>query len=427
MIARLRRLQTPRTATALLVVVVVVIVAWVGVAVYRVTGVSSESAPDLAFVLQVGLPFPIVGWIISRRAPENALAWVFLVGPLLMLSSFIPIDIIGLVDPVTVAASRGAAMSWFLAEALFFIGVSLITSQFLVRFPSGRPPSRRWRIVTVGGAVGVVVTFVWSLARPCVMIASADLPSGVVAPPCSAPGNAFFTRLGNPFGLDRVLGGAVDLVGAIGLGLVVLALLAGAVSLFVRYRGAGSTERAQLRWLLAAVAILAPVFTGIALVELVLGRPVEGPIGQIVIGAALVFFPISIGIAITRYRLYDIDRFISRSVTYVVVVVVSAGVFALLALVPTLLLGDANGGDTPAWLVAVSTLAVAALFSPLQRRVQRLVDRRFDRARYDAGRVAERFSERVRDETDLDTIMADLGGVVAGIFRPRTVGLWMGS
>lgn len=424
MIARLRRLQTPRTATVLLVLVIVVIVAWLVIAVQRTSGVFSNSGPDLVFVLQIGLPFPIVGWIITRRAPDNSLGWVFLLGPLFMLSSFLPLDLLGLSDPANVV-STASTMAWFLSETLFFIGVSLIASQFLIRFPTGRPPTRRWRIVTIGGAVGIVTTAVWSLSRPCVMAFQGELPDGVQAPACSAPGDAIFTRLDNPFGLDRVFGSTIDLVGAIGLGLVVISLLLGAVSLFVRYRGAGSTERAQLRWLLAAVAVLAPVFTGIAVIEFVTATPIEGPLGQIVIGAALMSFPISIGIAITRYRLYDIDRIISRSVTYTVVVAVLAVAFALLALVPTLVLGGGDGTETPSWLVAMSTLAVAASFSPLRRRVQRFVDRRFDRARYDASRVVAQFSDRIRDETSMTDITTDLGGVAAGIFRPQSLRLWV--
>jgi hypothetical protein len=425
MTGRTRSWRTPRTATILLGLILVVIVGWLVVALQRATGVFSGSGPDLGFVLQVGLPFPIVGWVISRRSPDNALAWIFLVGPLCMLVSFLPLDLLELSDPVEVAGSRAATAAWFLAETLFFAGVSLIASQFLVRFPTGEPPSRRWRIVTIGGAAGVAITTMWSVARPCAMAFAGDLPEGTAVPSCSAPGDGAFTRLDNPFGLGGVFGGAVDLVGGIGGTLVGVALLAGAVSLFVRYRGASDVERTQLRWLLAAVGILAPVFAGIAAVEVITGRPLEGPLGQIVIGSALLALPLAIGLAITRYRLYEIDRIISRTVTYGVVVVVLAALFGVLAAAPTLVLGSSQGGETPAWVVAVSTLAVAALFTPLRRRVQTVVDRRFDRARFDAQSVVEGFADRVRDETDLETVTAGLGTVTGEVFRPESVGVWV--
>jgi hypothetical protein len=175
-------------------------------------------------------------------------------------------------------------------------------------------------------------------------------------------------------------------------------------------------DRQQLKWLAYAVAML-------VLIEAGAGRLPQG-LFVVASTATTVLVPVALGIAITRYRLYDIDRIVNRTVVYGVLTAVFGGVYASLVL----LLGQLFGGigtDPPSWAVASATLAVAALFQPARRRVQQAVDRRFNRRRYDAAKTVEAFSARLRDEIDLDPLSAELLGVVYQAMQPTTASLWL--
>jgi hypothetical protein len=143
-------------------------------------------------------------------------------------------------------------------------------------------------------------------------------------------------------------------------------------------------------------------------------------LSQMVLGLGALLVPITIGIAILRFRLFEIDRIVSRTVTYLLLVSVLAALYSLVVALPT----SALGADTPSWVVAASTLAAAALFSPLRRVVQRMVDRRFNRSRYDAERVVERFASHVREFTDVATITSGLSSAVSGALHPSAVAVW---
>ena len=194
-----------------------------------------------------------------------------------------------------------------------------------------------------------------------------------------------------------------------------LALLLAAVSVFVRYRSAGADERQQLRWFLAA----APIF--IASFFLIDSGEVLSVLGAL----GLSSLPIAAGIAIFRYRLYDLDLVLKRTLVYGVATVALAGLyFGIVLLLQQVFSSFAGGSDLA---VAVSTLAVAALFGPARRRIQQLVDGRFNRRRYDAGRTLESFAGRLRDEIDLDAISGELRNVVQGTLQPAQVSVWLRS
>jgi len=192
------------------------------------------------------------------------------------------------------------------------------------------------------------------------------------------------------------------------------------IGLLARYRSGGAVVRAQIRWFGASVAL------SLAAVLLILIEPVWNPLGEYAWGLwimSLLLPPIGIAIAILRYRLFDIDRIISKAIGYGVVTVVLFAVFATVNLVLVSQVSPLVNNESVA--VAASTLVVAGMFNPLRTRVQRGVDRRFDRARFDADRTTAAFSERLRDEVDIASVTTDLDATVQMALRPASLGLWL--
>ncbi len=272
----------------------------------------------------------------------------------------------------------------------------LIAMLFLV-FPTGRTPSRRWRIVMwfdVLAAVGVV-------------IGSAFKPGPF----------AYYGQISNPFAIPGFP--AIALWEPAYLALIGSVVLS-ALSLIARWRRGGSLERAQLKWVAVAAAFVAAAMGGYAAL---VGPGKFNDIADLLLGLSFGFFPIAIGIAILRYRLFEIDRLVSRTIAYLVITAVLAAAYAAAILVLQGPVGSIAGGDTIP--VAVSTLVVAALFQPLRRRVQAVVDRRFDRARFDAEQTTAAFAERLRADVDIESVTRDLGTTVQGVLRPTRQGLWI--
>ena len=193
-------------------------------------------------------------------------------------------------------------------------------------------------------------------------------------------------------------------------------------SVILRFRRSLGAERQQLKWFLAAVSLLVGSVL-LTTAGFVAGLELLSSAFYFASEFALGLLPIAIGIAVLRYRLYEIDRLISRTIGWALVTALLVGTFILLVLGSSAVLEPLTGGNTLA--VAGSTLVVVALFTPLRGRVQRAVDRRFDRARYDGERLVGAFGERLRDEVDLETIRADVLGTVDAAVRPASVGLWL--
>jgi hypothetical protein len=197
--------------------------------------------------------------------------------------------------------------------------------------------------------------------------------------------------------------------------LLVLLIAVAFVSLVVRFRRSRGEERQQLKWF---------TYAGGLLPLALLGDFLPAPVGDLVFGVVIVFLPVAAGIAILRYRLYDIDRLINRTLVYGLLTALLAGVYAGAVLV----LGQVFGGvgrDPPSWVVACASLAVAALFQPARRRIQGVVDRRFNRRKFDAVRTVEAFSVRLRDEVDLDALSVELLAVVDQTVQPAVLALWL--
>jgi hypothetical protein len=195
-----------------------------------------------------------------------------------------------------------------------------------------------------------------------------------------------------------------------------------AVALWVRFRRGDTIVREQVKWLLTAATVAAVTFPSSFILRALQLNALADTISLLAF-LSLLALPITIGIAILRYRLYDIDRVVSRTVAYALISAFLLATYAALILVLTGPMGAVLGRNTV--VVAISTLVVAALFQPLRRRVQTAVDRRFDRARYDGQRMAEAFAGRVRDQVDIAAVSDDLDATVRAAVKPSTLLLWM--
>jgi hypothetical protein len=203
-----------------------------------------------------------------------------------------------------------------------------------------------------------------------------------------------------------------------GLGLATA--VAAVASLLLRLRRAQGVERLQLKWFCYAAALF-PVAVVVALAFPSLG---SSRVDGLIVSLALAALPVAIGIAVLRYRLYDIDRLINRTLVYGLLTVTLGLTYAVVVLVLGQLFGEA-GGNPPSWAIAGATLGAATVVQPARRRIQQLVDRRFNRRRYDAAKTVEAFSARLRDQVDLDTLSAELLAVVGQTVEPTKVSLWL--
>lgn len=360
--------------------------------------VSADFGPDRFLVA-----FPIVGAVLASRRRSNPIGW-FLLGMGLVSASR------GLAGEYALGALTGTARpeagvwaAWFVGWALTLVFPGGLLLFLLLLFPDGRPLTPRW------WAVG------WLAAGLSAAYLVVDwLGFGTIT---LGPG---LPSVPNPTGLrawrHAPRGGALDNVGWV---LVLACLLAAAVSVFLRYRRSAAEERLQLKWF-AYAATLNLVLLG----SLVPWSSVSKT-GQLLFDLAVVAgiglaLPVAIGVAVLKYRLYAIDKIISRSVSYTVVTGLVVGVY--LGCVALLTNVSPFHGSVA---VAAAVLVAAALFNPLRRRVQGVVDRRFDRARYDAERVVAQFSVQLREQVDLEVLGADLLGVVHHVLAPEHLALWL--
>jgi hypothetical protein len=338
---------------------------------------------DSVFVV-VFLVFVTAGALVAHRTGGNAVGWQ-LVG-------------VGVVLAATITAQaleswlgRGLwrDLAYWAGETTWVVLVALLLALVAV-FPTGRVVPG-WPRVHLWAGLGFVV------GAALLNGFAPSLDEGITPNPFANPGLERFGQLLNP----------VVLVSMVTL------LVFGAGSIFLRYRRGGSMERQQIKWFIFAAAMLPLAF---ALADIT-----QTTVGPMILGLAALAFPIAIAVAIFKYRLYDIDRIINRTLVYGVVVGLLGLVFAAGALwLPSLLPFDNNN-----FAVAASTLAVFFLFNPLRRRVQRLVDRRFYRSRYDAQRVADEFSARLRDQVDPDVVAEEWADVVQRTLQPASVAVWL--
>ena len=358
---------------------------------------SVGDADSVVLELANVLTFSVVGAIVASRHPRNPIGWIFCT-----------VGLVTGLDALThgytefwLASGRGSrsfgeTAAWFGTWAWIVETVAL--TFLLLLFPDGRLPSPHW--------------------RPAAWCAGLGISGFVVSYALDAGPLADFPQVVNPYGVDSPL---VRIVGIAGVLLVVGSMVASAISVIVRARHAGRVERQQIKWLAygGAVAVGASLVAGAIGIWSV-------TVSIAVTNLALLALPIFTGIAIVRYRLYDIDFLINRTLVYGALTATLALVyFGSVATAQAIFRTFTGQQEQPQLAVVVSTLVIAALFSPLRRRIQGFIDRRFYRRKYDAAKTLESFSAKLRDETDLDTLRDDLVGVVRETMQPAHVSLWL--
>jgi hypothetical protein len=362
----------------------------------------------------LALAFPTVGAVIAVRHARNPIGWLFLAAGLagaavLFCSEYALYALFA--DPGALPA--GEVMAW-LSSWLGAISFAVAFGFLFLLFPDGRLPSRRWRPVAWLTAATTATTLVVSAIEPELSDEAGEhVPNG--APEVVA----------NPVGIE---GAGSILNGVESTAIIVFVLfcaLPSVASLLLRYRRATGVGRQQIKWLAyAAAALAACVFVIPDVLKAIWGETDAIAAAQKLLEAApIAGIPVATGIAIVRYRLYDIDVVINRTLVYGALTAALAGAYLSSVLLLQLVLSPLTEQSDLA--IAGSTLAVAALFRPLRGRIQSAVDRRFYRRRYDAAHTLEGFGGRLRDEVDLDALAADLRSVVADTMQPAHVSLWL--
>ncbi len=350
-----------------------------------------------------GLTCGTVGVIVAIRRPGNLNGWLFCaIGALFALEGLINEYVIvgALVVPGGLPATTflGWTLSW-----IWVLPLSIALIYLPLLFPTGSLVSRGWRTVGWLGVIGIV-SFSIALAFDPGPIQQAS----------------FIT---NPFGVTGI---DTKTYAALVLGPASLVFISAVVlalsSLVVRFRQATGDARQQIKWFALATMIAGATFGVYMALFASVGTSGTKAVEVLVI-LALMGVPTAAGMAILRYRLYDIDRIVSRTISYGVITGLLVAVFLIVNLALQAALSSITASN--AWAVAASTLFAAALFTPVRLRVQRTVDRRFDRARFDAERTAAAFSERLRDETDIATVITDLDTTVREALKPTAVTLWL--
>ena len=359
------------------------------------------------------LAFPLVGALIASRRPQNPIGWICLADGLLwmVLAVTDSYSVYGTVSPGSVpfpVAIGTLGNQWLWVPTVGLLGIYLV-----LLFPDGKLPSKRWRPLALFSAVLIMVY---------------SVTEGLAPGPLENQGG-----VRNPFGLEALpwLVGVTYIL----LPLLPLCIFASAVSMVLRYRRSSGEVREQIKWIAFAASFAGLSFLISMVTQLVVVLMSGGNVPQIpwwfellssvtVLGFTAV--PVAIGFAVLRYRLYEIDIIINRTLVYgSLTATLITLYFGGVAATQTILRALTGQTEQPQLAIVVSTLVIAALFNPLRRRIQSFIDRRFYRRKYDARKTLQAFSARLRDETDLETLTYELTGVITETMQPEHVSLWL--
>ncbi len=356
---------------------------------------------DALFVV-LALVYVTVGALVASRRPENPIGWIFCGTGLIAnsLQGFAPTYAAYALGVGYGSLPGGEYMAW-VSEWVATPIVALATVLLWLLFPGGRLPSRGWRIV------------VWVAVLGSVMLAVGE---------ALAPGPLdVLSTVENPVGIGGVAGDFVETLGKIGLLLFFASMSLAALSLVIRLVRARGEERQQLKWFAFAAALMIGGFSAAFLPRL---PYLLNEIGWFLGFLGFYLSPVAVGIAILRYRLYDIDVIINRTLVYGALTVSLALVYFGSVVGLQRLLSPVVGEGNQLAVVA-STLLIAALFQPLRRRMQSFIDRRFYRQKYDAAKTLEAYAAKLRDASDLDRLEDDLVTVARETVHPAHVSLWL--
>ena len=366
---------------------------------------SDEGSPDapilIAFFVFV-LGFATAGALISSRHPKNPVGWLLSTAAFVYICAGLADSFVTSFPRAVAEAGAGVRLLVAIGESLWAVGLGIGASLVLLLFPDGRLPGPRWRPVGWTASIALIVIAVGQILKP----------GGIQDYPVE-----------NPIGIPGAGSALEGIVGIAYLSLAVIVPLSMA-SLFFRYRKVSAIQRQQLKLLLSAAGMVAFCF----LISLVLEAlwqqsDAAGEVANFLTTASLALIPLAIGTAILKHRLYDIDVIINRALVY-------TGLTAVLALVYIGVVFGLQQVLSPITqesdlAIAASTLAVAALFRPARTRVQRFIDHRFYRRKFDAQRTLDGFSTTLRDEVDLTALSARLTGIVSETMQPAHVSLWL--
>jgi hypothetical protein len=394
---------------------------FVAASVLSVLAQSARSPGNLSTVATISetvifvlvLAFPIVGALVTSKRPRNPIGWILLADGLLW-------TILAVTDSYSdYGAARPGSVPFPVAvgtignQWLWITTVGLLGIYLLLLFPDGRLPSRRWRPLAVFSAVVIVLS---------------SVTEGLAPGPLENQGG-----VRNPFRVESLpwLQGAAYIL----LPLLPLCILASAVSMVLRYRRSSGEVCQQSKWIafvasFAGLSYLIGMITELVVVLMSGGSLRQAPLWfELLSSVAVLGFAgvlVAIGFAVLKYRLYDIDIVINRALVYgSLTVTLLALYFGGVAATQVVFRALTGQEQQPQPAVVISTLAIAALFNPLRRRIQSFIDRRFYRRKYDARKTLEEFSTRLREETDLETLNKDLAGVIEETLQPVHVSLWL--
>jgi hypothetical protein len=378
---------------------------FVATAIATIALAGAERGGD-EYLTVFALGYPLVGAVVASRQPRNAVGWI-----LLVIGVFVSLG--ALADTNLRSASAPAlGLSGWISDAGWYFWLTPAAVFLPLVFPDGRLVSRRWRPALWLGVAALAASVIGTGFAPGAFDVDSPRP------------------VDNPVGIEGA-SGLLDALSQIGDVLATMAFLCAAASLVVRFRRSRGTERQQLKWF-AFVGLIAVAGLAMAMLQVLFGLEpgdeveggwleVVGAVGwSIALLAILIGIPVATGLAILRYRLYDIDVVIRRTLVYGALTATLVGSYVCSVLLLQLVLSP--GSD---FSIAASTLAVAALFRPAASRIQRLVDRRFFRRKYDAALTIEGFGARLRDEVELDALSAELRAVVVDTMQPAHVSLWL--
>jgi hypothetical protein len=362
-------------------------------------GLQNENTlEDTVLVAGFGA-FAAVGALVVVKRPNNPIGWI-LAAVALMVAIFPAADSYAAYvmntrgRPDALAVLGAWAQSWY-----WYLLISLVVIYLPMLFPDGRLLSRRWLWVAVPPGIATLATVILGGLTDTLSGQNVDY------------------RIENPIGIEGLAPvEELPVFGALGV-LLGVGVLGAITSVAVRYRRSRGIERQQMKWFLYPAVFLLLFFVIDYL---------PGIVGGLVFAAIVVGQPVAIGIAVLRYRLYEIDIIINRTLVYgSLTVLLIAVYFAGVSTAQALFRALTGQEQQPQLAIVVSTLAIAALFNPLRRRIQAFIDKRFYRKKYDAAKTLEDFSARLRDETDLEALGAELEGVVRETMQPAHVSLWL--
>ena len=354
---------------------------------HAATGASTTWANELAY-LAFMLAFSTVGALVAAKRPGNPIGWLLLGSVLCYAIGGAGVTVAG---PPLIAWA--GAWAWGVG-----VGLAVVT---LLLFPDGRLPSRRWRPVLWVAVVGIVA-FVVGAGFGAPTIGDSDVP--------------------NPFAVQGSLGEALGALQE-AFPLVIVAALLALVSVVARFRRSRGIEREQIKWVLYAAALVGVGLMAQLPIFIVMPPDAAADASNAVATSAFACVPVAIGIAVLRYRLYDIDVLIRRTLVYGATTgAIALAFFGGIVLLQAVLRPVTSGSELA---VAISTLVSFALFQPLRGRVQRAVDRRFYRAKYDAEHTVDAFAARLRGDVDLDSLRVELLDAVADTLQPAHASVWI--